>query len=356
MTSRLSMAHVNFEGRAPPAQRTDVKMSAQSIPPFSPARALWDNRNELARAWSELKAIRGHLQDMMGGPRDFGQAQSLQLASMVYDFKPDLIVELGRGYGNSTCAMAFAAKLMRPQPCRFVSLCLSDAFNKQSLPYLKSHLKDPGVLDPVEAIETDILNFDFAPVIGPAKRVFVFWDAHGFDVAQTILVRLLRPLRERPHVAVIHDMADLTYMPEELKQFGSDPKWYPYGTAGPKYILGTVGAQYEEGIALVDFASRNRMTLASAESSYFRDLTEAQARELETQFGDDFSRYGFWYYFSLNGLADRAISFPEIPPLASAAASPASESAEQIAPHETASADQPKSGLKSLLQKMIGRR
>ena len=58
-------------------------MSAQSIPPFSPASALWDNRHELARACSEFRHIRGHLQDMMGGPRDFGQAQSLQLASMV---------------------------------------------------------------------------------------------------------------------------------------------------------------------------------------------------------------------------------------------------------------------------------
>ena len=332
-------------------------MSAQNIPPFSPARALWDNRRELARVWSEFRHIRGHLQDMMGGPRDFINSQSLQLASMVYDFKPDLIVELGRGYGNSTCAMAFAAKMLRPQNCRFVSLCLSDAFNRESLPYLKGHLKDPSVLDPVEALEADILNFDFAPVIASAKRVFVFWDAHGFDVAQTILVRLLRPLRDRPHVAIIHDMADLTYLPEELNQFGSDPKWHPYGTSGPKYILGTVGAQYEEGVALVDFASRNRLTLSSAESSYFRELTDVQARELETEFGDDFSRYGFWYYFTLNGLADRAISFPEIAPLPSAALSPANatESPEQIPPHHAAPAAEPKSALKSLLQRMIGR-
>jgi hypothetical protein len=337
-------------------------MSAQSIPPFSPARALWDHRHDLAKAWSELRHMRGHLQDMMGGPRDFGKPQSLQLASMVYAFKPDLIVELGRGYGNSTCAMAFAAKMLRPQECRFVSLCLSDAFNRESLPYLKSHLKDPGILDPVEALETDILTFDFAPVIASAKRVFVFWDAHGFDVAQTILTRLLRPLRDRPHVAVIHDMADLTYMPEDLKQFGSDSKWLAYGTAGPKYILGNVGAQYEEGVALVDFASRNRLTLSSAESSYFRDLTEAQAGELEKEFGDDFSRYGYWYYFSLNGLADRAISFPEIPPLPSSASVAASNNPDGDAgqgsgrpPSREASAGDRKPGLKSLLQKMIGR-
>lgn len=285
---------------------------------FSPARALWNNRQALALSWSEFRQTRSCLQEMMGGPRDFIGPQSLQIASMVYDFKPDFIVELGRGYGNSTCAMTHAVKLLRPSPIRFVSLCLSDAFNRESLPYLRANLKDASAFDPVEALETDILTFDFEAVTASAKRVFVFWDAHGFNVAQTILTRLLKPLRDRQHVAIIHDMADLTYLPPALKRFENEKQWHPYGTSGPKYIIGNVGAQYEEGFALVDFASRNGLPLLSAESSYFRDLTEAQAIELAAMFGDDFSRYGFWYYLSLTGLAD--LTFPIVPPLHNGAA------------------------------------
>ena len=178
---------------------------------FSPARAIWDNRHLLATELDELKEVRKHLQAAMGGPRDFLTQQWHQLASMIYDFKPDLIIELGRGYGNSTCAMALGAKWLRPHNCRIVSLCLSGAFNQLSHPYLNTHLSDPSLLDPVEALETDILTFDFAPVIASAKRVFVFWDAHGFDVAHAILNGLLRPLEDRPH-PVIHDMADLAIL------------------------------------------------------------------------------------------------------------------------------------------------
>jgi hypothetical protein len=83
--------------------------------------------------------------------------------------------------------------------------------------------------------------------------------------------------------------------------------------ATPKYILGDVGSQYDEGIALVDFLGRHRIGLYSAESSYFTDLTEAQASELDALFGADFSRYGFWYSFSLNDAYGRTLSFPPKP-------------------------------------------
>lgn len=257
---------------------------------------------------------------------------------MVYDFKPDLIVELGRGYGNSTCAMAFAAKLLRPEPCRIVSLCLADSFRTVSLPHLRANLNDASLLDCVEALETDILSFDFAPLIASAKRVFIFWDAHGFDVAQTILAGLMQHLQDRLHVAIIHDMADLDAFPAQFRGFDRAGDFLTYGSAAPKYVLGSVGAQYDEGVALVDFASRNQMRLLSAESSYFGELSEDQVRELDRIFGPDFSQYGFWYYLSLNQ-AQGPLSFPERP-VAIARSAP-EPSAPQGQPERTAAASAP---------------
>jgi hypothetical protein len=72
----------------------------------------------------------------------------------------------------------------------------------------------------------------------------------------------------------------------------------------------SIGAQYDEGIALVDFLGRHRIAFYSAESSYFSDLTEEQMNELDALFGADFSRFGFWYYFSLNEGCGRTFSFP----------------------------------------------
>jgi hypothetical protein len=250
------------------------------------------------------------LQQAMGGPRDFLRQQWLQVASIVYDFKPDLIIELGRAYGNSTCAMAVGAKMLRPGSCRIVSLCQSDLFNRISRPHLKAHLRDPSILAAVEPIEADILAYDFEPTITSAQRVFIFWDAHGYDVAHAILSGLMRKLRDRPHVALVHDMADLKFFSDDFRRYGNDAEWLAYGAAAPKYILGDVGAQYDEGIALVDFLGRHRIGFYSAESSYFSDLTEEQMNELDALFGADFSRFGFWYYFSLNEGCGRTFSFP----------------------------------------------
>ncbi len=275
---------------------------------FSAARAIWENRERLAQALPELRDLRSTLEVATGGPRDFVRPQWLQLVSVVYAFKPDLIIELGRGYGNSTCAMAFAARLLAPQPCRMISLCLSDSFEKVSRPHVQSSFG--ALFDPLTALTCDITGRDFSADLAGARRVFVFWDAHGYDLAQDLLAGLFPLLQGRPHLALVHDMADLKYVSQDFRGYDSANKWLGIGTAPPKYILGDVGTQYEEGIALVDFCSRNRLPLRSAESSYFDELSEEQYRELVATFSEDFSRYGFWYSFSLNERGERSLTFP----------------------------------------------
>ena len=305
---------------------------------FSPAGAIWNNRDCLGRIIDELRNVRDVLEQAMGGPQDFLRQQWLQLTSVVYDFKPDLIIELGRGYGNSTCAMAVAAKMLRPNPCSILSLCLSNVFNSICRPHLSANLSDPSLLEAITPLEADILKYDFEPAITSAKRIFIFWDVHGYDVAQVILTRLIRSIAERPHLAIVHDMADLSFFPAEFRGYDAASLWAPYGTAAPKYILGDVGSQYEEGIALVDFLGRNQVCFYSAESSYFPDLTEEQAAELNLLFGADFSRYAFWYYFSLEEAGGRTISFPPTPMVPETPAS-----IQEISPSPQQAAPQPSS-------------
>jgi len=278
---------------------------------FSVAQALWENRQRMAEVLPELRAVRECLQAAAGGPRDFVQQQWVQLASTVYAFKPDLIIELGRGYGNSTCSMAIGAKMLQPLPCRILSLCLSTSFNDVTRPYLDSALTDQSLFAPLEALTCDISSYDFRADIEDARRVFIFWDAHGYDLAMGLLSGLFSQLQGKPHLAIVHDMADLKYMEPECRRYGNESAWLKFGSAPPKYILGDVGAQYEEGIALVDFLGRNRIPFKSAESSYFPELSELQLLELNQLFGADFSRYGFWYSFSLTE-GKGPLTFPTI--------------------------------------------
>jgi hypothetical protein len=150
-------------------------------------------------------------------------------------------------------------------------------------------------------------------MIAWAQRVFIFWDAHGYDVAHALLTGLMRKLQDLSHLALVHDMADLRYFSDDFRRYGNDEEWLAYGSAAPKYILGDVGSQYDEGIVLVDFLGRHRIGFYSAEFSYFPGLTEAQVSELDALFGADFSRFGFWYYFSLNEGCGPTLSFPPQP-------------------------------------------
>jgi predicted O-methyltransferase YrrM len=277
---------------------------------FSPAEALWNNRERLSQALPEIRLVRETLERGVGGRRDFIRQQWLQLASVVVEFKPDLILELGRGYGNSLCAMALALKMLRPRSARLVSICLASEFAEVSRPYLETHLADPSLLAPVEALTENILDHDFGADLKMAERVLVFWDAHGYELAIDLLGRLFPLLADKTHLALVHDMADLAHVDSAYRRYDSAPLWHAMGSAPPKYILGDVGSQYEEGIALVDFLGRNGIPFRSAEASYFPELADHQVAELERRFGEDFSQLGFWYHFSLNDAGGRTVDFP----------------------------------------------
>ena len=321
----------------------DQKASAVTIMQFSPAAALWNNRERLIQSLPEIRRVRETLERGIGGRRDFVRQQWLQLVSVVLEFKPDLILELGRGYGNSLCAMALGLKMLRPQPARLVSICMASEFVDVSRPYLESHLADPSLFAPVEVLTGNILDHDFTADLRAARRVLVFWDAHGYDLAIDLLARLFPQLADKAHLALVHDMADLGYVDPACRRYDSVPLWHAMGSAPPKFILGDVGTQYEEGIALVDFLGRNGIPFRSAEASYFPELTTHQVSELERHFGEDFSRLGFWYHFSLNEAGGRPITFP--PPVAPVIDSAAAE------PDPGTSADRP-----SLLRRLLGRR
>ena len=277
---------------------------------FNAARAIWDNRERLNEVLPELRAVRTALQTAIGGPRDFVRQQWLQVTSVVYAFKPDLIIELGRGYGNSTCALSIAARMLRPQPCRVLSLCLADSFAEVSRPYLDSHLNDPELFAPLKALKQDISAYDFSADVEGAKRVFVFWDAHGYGLAMALLSGLFQLLQGKPHLCVVHDMAALKYMDQGLRRYGQDEAWLQAGSAAPKYILATLAASSKRDRA-GRFSRPQRPRLSLAESSYFSDLTEQQMGELSNASATIFA-VRILVHFSLNEAGRRPLTFPPV--------------------------------------------
>ena len=49
------------------------------------------------------------------------------------------------------------------------------------------------------------LDVDYEQLFSTAGRVLLLWDAHGFEIAETVLGRILPVIASRPHLVLMHD-------------------------------------------------------------------------------------------------------------------------------------------------------
>jgi hypothetical protein len=261
---------------------------------FRPAEAYWNSRDVLAKSRQKiLKLIAA-----VGRDYDLRPFQWAQLMATAMEFSPDLILELGRGYGNSTAAFTEAAHLMGSRP-RIQSVCLSSDWDNHIAKAI-GNVVGKDWFTPLTAVTGNILDYDYAAAFRGAQRVLVFWDAHGFDIAECVFGTILPILADRPHLVIMHDLSDARYGGPNDSTYGGQRIWRGNNWSGPRVRLGNIDSAVEQSIAAVDFTSRNNLTLDSADHSFHTELSIAQVREMEATLGELFSPSAHWFYFTLN--------------------------------------------------------
>jgi hypothetical protein len=264
------------------------------LPVFSPAEAYWNQRQALAQVHDRVLA----LSRAVNHPTDLAPFQWAQLMAVAMDYEPDLILELGRGQGNSTCAFTEAShqKLGRT---RILSLCISDSWERETVPRLRKIVPDTWFA-PLQALRTDILDFDYRRALAGAERVIIFWDAHGFEIAECVLGAILPVVADRPHLILMHDLSDTRYSSEEQLAYGGHGLWKSNNWSGPRLKLGIIDSAVEQSIAALDFTTRNHLTLDSADHSFHSELDAGRQAEMSRIMGELFDTQAHWFYFSLN--------------------------------------------------------
>lgn len=280
----------------------------------TPGEAFWKQRHILASNLDRL----GKLRTAVGHRTDLSAYQWAQLFAMSLEFKPDLIIELGRGKGNSTCLFTEVAGLLGGKSaCRIVSICLSSNFMSETLPrLLYDNLIDRRWLEPLECWQADICAFNYEQVLKDKKRVLVFWDAHGYQVAGCVLGKLLPLIENRQHLVIMHDMSDQRYMSEETKSYREQRLWRGNNWDGPRILLGNINSSVEQAVSIVDFISRNAIELTSADHSLYMELgiEPEKVNEMSRLLGNDYySLRGDWFCFSLNNFPG-PFTFPRFVP------------------------------------------
>lgn len=272
-------------------------------PPFDVAQAYYEQRKRIA-------ADAPLLRELIAGvdwTNDLTPPQWAQWYSVALGFRPDLILELGRGRGNSTAVFCQAAAALGD--AKVISLCQSGDWAILTAPRL-AKVVGAGWFDALDARMTDIVNADYRAILGDHRRVLVLWDAHGFEVAEMVLGEILPLLLGREHFVIMHDILDNRHA-AVAPSYAGQPLWrgsaWQQAPAQDRRVnIGWMHALQEQVIAIADFAARNDLEIGSADHEYSRffDADAERAADMHRTLGDEFfSTTSQWAFLSLTGKA-----------------------------------------------------
>ena len=273
-------------------------------PAFDLGRSYYEQRERLVEDLPRLR----ELIHAVNWPNDLTSPQWAQWYSVALGFAPDLIIELGRGYGNSTALFGQAA--WRLGRTKVVSLCQSGEWASLVAPRI-ARVVGPGWFANIDARRTDILATDYAELIADHRRVLVLWDAHGFELAELVLGEILPRLADRPHLLLMHDISDNRYAGVP-RSYGGYPLWKGsawqsrIGAWDSRVNIGWMNSIQDQVVALADFSARNDLEIGSADHEYaqFFGAHPEHGAEMRQLLGDEFfALIGHWAFLSLSGKA-----------------------------------------------------
>lgn len=279
---------------------------------FHAGLALWKQRAVIAKSKKQLEDLAKAI-NRIG---DSGISQYVQLYAMVLEFKPTVIVEIGRGYGNSTAVFTDSANLL-PQTRKVISICLSSNWQTEVIPRL-SQIVSKNWFDKLDTYTENIVDIDLKKFINKNDRILFFWDAHGFTVGEHILSNILPLLQKNKHLILVHDILDVRYH-LHLKNYKGAGVWNGYQDQNENnkfLIINSMASAFEEIIMLNDFLERNNIKIHSVEHeirSYIINKKN-RASEIDNYLGSEMSLpTTSLYWFSLNENRNQnKLVFPKI--------------------------------------------
>lgn len=220
------------------------------------ARALDDHCERLAALAPDLRTALQRLDDS----GNLLLPQALMLAAAALELQADVILDLGTGGGNSAAAFALA----RGGAAKIYTFDIAPAWDgglKQKLGDLRERIEPH-----VTPVVGDIAACDFTPMVTGAERVLVFWDAHGYPIADRVLSHLMPLIAEKPHLVLCHDISDNRL--GGARSYGGRRFWRgiegAHDLPEAAYInLGWVTSRVEQVLPILDFCWRNQIELQS---------------------------------------------------------------------------------------------
>jgi len=287
----------------------------------NPGQSYWIQRHIVKTALPRLEAFSDAFGSIGGNelrPPDYPQLFAIATA-----FRPDIIVEVGRLHGNSTCILTEAANHLGG--ASVYSVCLTDKWFTGTLDKIRDIIS-PEWLQKLDARVMNFVDLDVESLLEGKQRVLFLLDAHGWEVAEYMLAVVMPQLVKREHLVLVHDIflakyrSDYRkkYYPEDdpvLENYRTEGVWKGTSASEKNFLfLNGLGGLYPEFLAFVDFAERNRLRLRVVEEDVRHEIENNPDRraEMVDLLGERmYSPFSAYAWMTLNGRADTSdIIFP----------------------------------------------
>ncbi len=245
------------------------------------------------------------LRKAVDNPGDLNLGQYAHWYSTVLEFKPDLILEFGRGKGNSTALFTQAANVLKN--LKVASFCMTDDWNKESAPRIKEFV-EPDWFNPLDIHVCNFLTHktsnDIEKLISDSNRVLVLWDAHGFDVAEFILGNIMPQIELKSHLVIMHDISDIRYT-DGGRKYNEQGLWKggnDFADGRMSYlVLGNATSPFSQLTSITDFCSRNGVSLESSDHVIATQLSSERKNDILDAWVEFWEFPVHWHFFSTNG-------------------------------------------------------
>jgi len=260
-------------------------------------KAFWKHREAIG---SKVDLIRKII-EATGSNLLFRDYQWTQFLAFILEFKPDLILEIGRVHGMFTFASMIAKNMMRPHKCEVVSFGQFEEW-KNNYEKIDSFFEEDWFDARFVFQEESIYYFPFEKNLGDAKRILLLWVGNDFEYTDCILGRLLPQIADLQHAVIVHPVSDARFLSPSLLQY-KDTLWVEDTVSGPTFIIGNVYSYLDKSLKIMDFSARNGVTFFSADMSLHEEFggDSERMQQMRKLLGRDcFSMEAQWRWFSLN--------------------------------------------------------
>jgi predicted O-methyltransferase YrrM len=230
--------------------------------------------------------------EIVESPNELTRLQAYTLAAIADSRSPDVILDLGTGLGNSAAVFGTLCPAAKTY-----TFDIDSKWTRITLPKLRKY----GFAPNVEPVVGDMTKLDFSAFVGDANSVIVFWDAHGFSIADLVLAHIVPIIADRQHVVICHDVS---YVNNNVLDYGGKTIWrgtdayYSPNSKMSYVVVGWAMSVAEQVISIFDFCARNGMNFHSVDVAMGikdRDAFAEIGKALRG-FPYDGVSYGLFYY------------------------------------------------------------